>query len=979
MAEIWTLEEIETGLWLDASDTSTLTISDADKLDQINDKSGFSRHATSTGTSRPTVADGALVFDGSDDRLLAPNVYSLETIPIYIAIAYKPTVSGVYKGLVDKWVSSNGWMIHMGDASNLGRPTMLVNGFSLISPAPSVSGSGAITEAQISLAGFIGGPSGQTEEGYDSLRMNDEYFTIGGDGVSTFALAMNFLELVVTHYEPTATQRELIQGYLAWKSDLTSGTDEYTDVLLEGHAFKEGAPYVVPDVEGTLASDAVLNIESGDYEPTLIASVTYEASETVPPGYVISQDVAAGEVLAGGGTVNLVVSALVLPLVEGETEAAAIATLEGEGYTVTTQTTLSTLANKDIVLAQADPDESDNILLTIGDGLGALVPDVDDGDKTEAQAIAAIEAAGFVASSRGSYSTGTIGNVFRQSPAAGTLLATGSTVQILYTSTNTPPAEITSWTELNAIRLALAGDYVLGRSLLKTDPDYTGIGNVWVMMPGNFSGSFDLSGFTIEGTSNTVATSTANQGIFVSQLTGIIRNGILKDFFGVRTGGGTSFGGICGTNSGIIENIKMQDCYVRASGGFSEVGGFCAFNQGRITECRFIGGELINDSTVNGVGAFGRTGNLGFVERSFVDGTTITSYNNCGAFSGTVTPRSPLTPSIIDCYANNVTLVLLGSTGNGLFSGATSNGTPLTKNCWANVTATGAGSFDKAFAGTGERCYYDSTTSGYSAQNVAGQVEPKTTAEMKTLSTFVDWDFDTTWFLESGEYPDLRVFYVEVPLVEGETEAAATATLEGLGLVVATTEEYSETVAAGLVISQDPAAETLVDPGSTVNLVISLGPEEAEVPSIAGLTATQADAVIVANGFTPPASPSYAMSSTVLAGRVMAQTPAAGTMYTLGETIDYTLSLGSVIYITTYEDLKKIGTQADWPLDGDYEVLNNIDCSASITEGGFSPIGGFISGSSSITTVPFTGTITGGNYTFTNLKLKQISKDLVVS
>ena len=63
----------------------------------------------------------------------------------------------------------------------------------------------------------------------------------------------------------------------------------------------------------------------------------------------------------------------------------------------------------------------------------------------------------------------------------------------------------------------------------------------------------------------------------------------------------------------------------------------------------------------------------------------------------------------------------------------------------------------------------------------------------------------------------------ELPDVVGQTQAAATATLEGLELDVDVTTEYSDTVAAGLVISQDPLAGTLLEGLSSVAIVVSLG------------------------------------------------------------------------------------------------------------------------------------------------------------
>src|SRR5512143_3107472 len=64
-----------------------------------------------------------------------------------------------------------------------------------------------------------------------------------------------------------------------------------------------------------------------------------------------------------------------------------------------------------------------------------------------------------------------------------------------------------------------------------------------------------------------------------------------------------------------------------------------------------------------------------------------------------------------------------------------------------------------------------------------------------------------------------------VPDVVGQTQAAATSAITGAGLHVGTvTMASSGTVASGNVISQNPAANALVPPASTVNLVVSSGP-----------------------------------------------------------------------------------------------------------------------------------------------------------
>jgi serine/threonine-protein kinase len=65
---------------------------------------------------------------------------------------------------------------------------------------------------------------------------------------------------------------------------------------------------------------------------------------------------------------------------------------------------------------------------------------------------------------------------------------------------------------------------------------------------------------------------------------------------------------------------------------------------------------------------------------------------------------------------------------------------------------------------------------------------------------------------------------VEVPDVRGDTEEAATATLEAAGFSVGTLEAPSTPGNAGRVIGQDPAPGTMVDPGSRVVLTIGVAP-----------------------------------------------------------------------------------------------------------------------------------------------------------
>jgi len=69
------------------------------------------------------------------------------------------------------------------------------------------------------------------------------------------------------------------------------------------------------------------------------------------------------------------------------------------------------------------------------------------------------------------------------------------------------------------------------------------------------------------------------------------------------------------------------------------------------------------------------------------------------------------------------------------------------------------------------------------------------------------------------------------PLVGGTAEAAA-AQLQAAGLRVGATTEQPSDLARGLVISTSPAAGAVVDPGGPVDLVVSRGVEDVEVPNL---------------------------------------------------------------------------------------------------------------------------------------------------
>jgi serine/threonine-protein kinase len=121
---------------------------------------------------------------------------------------------------------------------------------------------------------------------------------------------------------------------------------------------------------------------------------------------------------------------------------------------------------------------------------------------------------------------------------------------------------------------------------------------------------------------------------------------------------------------------------------------------------------------------------------------------------------------------------------------------------------------------------------------------------------------------------------IAVPDVVGDGAGAAQRRLAARGLEATVTEEFSEEVPLGRVISQDPADGTLFR-GDPVALVVSKGPPIVDVPSVEGQDVASATAELEGLGLVVrpivllPAGP----------GNVLRQAPGAGASVRVGSEV----------------------------------------------------------------------------------------------
>jgi eukaryotic-like serine/threonine-protein kinase len=127
-----------------------------------------------------------------------------------------------------------------------------------------------------------------------------------------------------------------------------------------------------------------------------------------------------------------------------------------------------------------------------------------------------------------------------------------------------------------------------------------------------------------------------------------------------------------------------------------------------------------------------------------------------------------------------------------------------------------------------------------------------------------------------------------VPDVVGDPLAAARKAVEERGFKVKLEHDFSEGVPEGRILEMRPDPNSQLEIGSTVTLVVSRGPESAEVPDVVGLSESEAEAALQEAGFTV-ASKSQE-SEDADPGSVIASSPGAGEQLTLGDTVTITVA-----------------------------------------------------------------------------------------
>ena len=159
-------------------------------------------------------------------------------------------------------------------------------------------------------------------------------------------------------------------------------------------------------------------------------------------------------------------------------------------------------------------------------------------------------------------------------------------------------------------------------------------------------------------------------------------------------------------------------------------------------------------------------------------------------------------------------------------------------------------------------------------------VSPSEGAEVKEGTT-------VTLVISKGNQP------ATVPKLTGKSQSDAEAALSQAGLSGNATEDYSDTVEEGVIISQDTDAGKEVSKGTTIGYVVSKGPKMTvvTVPSIISFDKNTAEKKLKEAGLTPEyIGDDY--SDNYPKGQVFYQSVSGGTQVEKGTTVQYMVSKG---------------------------------------------------------------------------------------
>ena len=305
---LWTPAEITTALWLDAAASGTIHLDGSSNVEQWDDKSGNANHLSqSTVGYRPSLttmdSKDCLAFNDGH-RLEGPTlgVGAGDFAVFVVATGGSVASESVYRGLFELGpYNSGGFLCAYYPLSTRRRFDIYNNSGLLNTPNSSYAGTGfgpiiveLIKDVGTSLAFWDTGAEIVSSTGsaqYAALSSEGAFILGDNSGTSSDWWVGNVAEVIVIT-DISATARQNIEGYLAWKWGLEGD-------LPVDHPYKSSAPELI--ISGK-ATGGWVTVENNYFTHTFTTSGTFTVlSDNLNVEYLVVGGGGGGGYNRGGG------------------------------------------------------------------------------------------------------------------------------------------------------------------------------------------------------------------------------------------------------------------------------------------------------------------------------------------------------------------------------------------------------------------------------------------------------------------------------------------------------------------------------------------------------------------------------------------------------------------------------------------------------------------------------------------------------
>jgi hypothetical protein len=236
----WDPSLISTALWLDASDSSTITATSG-SVDEWRDKSGNARHVSASSTARPVNTSTlnsktVLTFDGSNDRMTRSGGIVTGSAARTVCIVAKPLDSDTAFDFGTESASAR-YSISL----NTGFLGISTSNIAWSSINGNTSGIYVFSQSGINVStvtAFWNGTSYASSSSSGptiTINTGTTITTVGSDVSQSSFFQGDIAEIVVLGQASAAPDRQRIEGYLAHKWGLTAN-------LPSDHPYKVNVP-----------------------------------------------------------------------------------------------------------------------------------------------------------------------------------------------------------------------------------------------------------------------------------------------------------------------------------------------------------------------------------------------------------------------------------------------------------------------------------------------------------------------------------------------------------------------------------------------------------------------------------------------------------------------------------------------------------------------------------------------------------------